>query len=424
MKIKTPDSIAPVSEVEATQGLLCGFASGNMIQPLPGPGVDWQELYERICRNGLLGLAHHHLAQRQDQDNFPTKFRQQVQLHHRSDALRMALLYRHLGQVLAELAESEVDFIVIKGPAVAYTVYPNPTWRPFGDLDLVVRERDLVVIHQLLLEMGFRQKLDRPPPPARLIPRAVQRHLAYAHPETILVVEVHYDDFLIAGLVSRDLEGFWRRVRRIEVEGVPVNVLSLEDQLIHLCAHAHAHGYGRLIWFSDLAFILRHHGAQLDWERLIETVQLEEAEVGVYYSLYFLERLLGIAAPAAVLAALRPDPFRRWWHERFLPEKKVLALQPLAIDLGLHVLPLFTKLLPELLMMGRRREKLSFLLRLMLPPAAWLRYYYGLDQGQGLAPHYLLHPLKLMYHYLAEIFTPLARIKRWYKQRQARRTFS
>jgi hypothetical protein len=72
----------------------------------------------------------------------------------------------------------------------------------------------------------------------------------------------------------------------------------------------------------------RRMSLDLDRKRLIETVRAEEAQVGVYYSLHFLDRLLGVSAPEEILTALRPDRFRRWAHERYLPEEKVLSLQP------------------------------------------------------------------------------------------------
>ena len=41
----------------------------------------------------------------------------------------------------------------------------------------------------------------------------------------------------------------------------------------------------------------------------------------------FLHQLLGINVSEGVLTALRPDRLRRWFHERYLPEEKVLSLQ-------------------------------------------------------------------------------------------------
>jgi hypothetical protein len=107
-----------------------------------------------------------------------------------------------------------------------------------------------------------------------------------------------------------------------------------------------------------------------------------------------------------VLTALRPDRFRRWWHERYLPEEKVLSLQPMPRpDFSFYFTPLFKRLLPDLLVMGRREDKLRYLLRLLLPPQAWLQDYYQLSDTPKIAVHYLLHPLKLTYHYLVEVAT-------------------
>lgn len=395
----------PISD--ATRTLLCDFAAGDVKRPLHHLDADWEEVFQGVYRNGLLGLNHHYLKQWEPQDYPPLEFRQRVQQAYRISTIRMALMYRNIGKVLAQLAESGVDYMVVKGPALAYTVYPDPALRAFNDLDLVVRERDWSAMHRLLVQMGFKPEEDRPQPPPKLVPQAVLYELKYRHPETgWLLVEVHYDDLLNAGLASRDVEGFWQRAVLVDVEGVPVKALSLEDQLIHLCAHAHYHGYTRLNCFSDMAFIVRDHAAQLDWERLLQTVRIEEAQVGVYYSLHFLVQLLGVSVPEDVMAALRPDRFRRWWHERYLPEEKVLSLQPMwRPDFSFYFIPLLKRLLPDLLVMGRRGDKLRYLLRLLLPPWAWLQHYYRLDDTKKVAMHYLLHPLKLTYHYLAEVVT-------------------
>jgi hypothetical protein len=263
-------------------------------------------------------------------------------------------------------------------------------------------------MHRLLVGMGFTPRQDLPQPPPKLVPQAVPYELRYRHRQMRLLVEVHYDDLLNAGLASRDVEGFWRRAVRADVNGTSVKALSLEDQLIHLCVHAHYHGYTRLNWFSDIALIARDHATGLDWEQLLATVRIEEAQVGVYYSLRFLDRLLGVSAPAHVLAALRPDRFRRWFHERYLPENKVLSLQPMwRPDFSFYFTPVLKRMLPDLLVMGRRPEKLRYLLRLLAPPRDWLTHYYSLDGSPHVWVHYLLHPLKLACHLVGELLQAL-----------------
>jgi hypothetical protein len=405
MQVEKLDSYERIPISAATRTLLCDFAAGDVRRPLHRLDPDWEEVFQAVCRNGLLGLTYHYLKHRQACEYPPPEFRQAVNDAYRTSAIRMALMYLRVGQVLARLAESGIDFMVVKGPALAHTVYPDPDVRAFNDLDLVIRERDWASMHRLLVAMGFRPEQDLPQPPPKLVPQEILYELKYWHRKTGLLVEVHYDDILNAGLASRNVEGFWRRAIWVDVDGTPIQTLSLEDQLIHLCTHAHYHGYTRLNWFSDIAFIVRDHATRIDWEQLLETVRVEEAQVGVYYSLRFLDQLLGVSLPESVLAALRPGQFRRWFHERYLPEEKVLSLQPMwRPDFSFYFTPFLKRLLPDLLVMGRRSEKLRYLLRLLAPPRDWLLYYYSLNRSTHVCAHYLLHPLKLAYHLANEFF--------------------
>lgn len=404
MRIEQLDSYQRTHVSAEARTLLCYFAAGDVTRPMPLVAADWEEVFQRVCSNGLLGLAQHCLAQATRRDYPPQAFRQHIHAAQRLNAMRMLLMHRKVHAVLAHLDRSGPDWMVVKGMAVAYSVYPDPTLRSFNDLDLLVRERDWSAMHRALCGMGFTPEKDWPDPPPKLTPQAVLYEMKYWHPEMGLLVEVHYDDILNAGLASRDVEGFWRRATRIGTEGIPINVMSLEDQLVHLCAHAHYHGYTRLNWLSDIACIVRDHGAAIDWECVLATVRTEEAHVSVYYSLSVLERLLGVGAPCGVMGALRPDGVRRWFHERYMPEKCIVSLQPMGRpDFSFYFQPLFKRLLPDLLVMGRRREKLRYLCRLLLPPRDWLLYYYQLNDTRMLPLHYVLHPLKLAYHYLDEI---------------------
>ncbi len=408
MQIETLDSYERVPISSATRTLLCDLAAGDPKRAPHRLDADWEEVFHAVCRNGLLGLTHHYLQQWDAQDYPPPEFRQWVKQAYRTSSIRMVLMYNRIGQVLAQLAESKVEYMVVKGPALARTVYPIPDLRAFNDLDLIVRERDWSVMHRLLVEMGFEPEQDQSQPPPKLVPQTVPYELKYWHKETGLLVEVHYDDILNAGLAARDVEGFWQRAIQTEVEGTPVKALSLEDQLIHLCTHAHYHGYTRLNWFSDIAFIVRDHAAELDWEQLLKTVKIEQAQVGVYYTFHFLDRLLGIDVPECVMSRLCPDRLRRWFHGRYMPEGEILSLQPMwRPDFSFYFTPFLKRMLPDLLVMGRRPEKIYYLFRLLTPPRDWLVYYYSLDPSGPVWIHYLLHPLKLIYHLGEELLGTL-----------------
>jgi hypothetical protein len=407
-QIDIRDSYERTPSTEAVRSVLCVFAAGDPKRVLPRLDVDWEQVFKGVARNGLIGLTHYYLEQNEKLDFLPPSFREQIHRAHLARTVQMARLYQNIGRVICELEDSGIDFLVVKGPALAYGVYPDPALRAFNDLDIIVREQSWNEVYRLLKKLGFKQEENFPYPPPKLIPQLSPYESKYWHTKSGFLVEVHYEDLYNVGLTSRDVDGFWRRANKLNIENFTVHVPSLEDQLIHACMHAHYHGYTRLNWFSDLALIVRDHTKHLKWEQVIQTVQIEEAQTGVYYSLFFLERLLGISIPTHVLDAVRPDSFRRWWHERYLPAHRVLSLQPMPRpDFSFYFAPLFKRLIPDLLIMGRRREKLGYLLRLFIPPPNWLKNYYNLTDERTIALHYFLHPLKLFGHYLDEIIQVL-----------------
>ena len=396
----------------AVRAWLCLIASGDLARPWPNVEPGWDELFQAVCRNGLVGLARRQLAAAARTGvSPPASFGRAIEQADAINRLRLAVMYRRIERVLGALADEGVSCILLKGPALAYTVYPDPMLRSFTDLDVLVRHGDWAAVHRCMQQLGFTPERNAASPPPPVLRRTAVHEFKYVHEAQDFGVDVHYDDILNTGLTPRDVEGFWQRAVTACIRGLPVRVLSPEDQLIQLCAHVHFHGYTRLNWLADVAFIVRGSPRPLAWDRVVETVRTEEAQVPVYYTLRLVERLLDVPAPAAVLEATRPDRLRRWWHERYLPERRLLSLEPMPRpDFSFYFRPLFKRLLPDLLVMGRRRDKLAYLARLAVPPAPWLRYYYGLRDDQGLLRHYLLHPVKLFGQYLRSVLGSLRRI--------------
>mgnify|MGYP003694491507 CR=1 FL=1 len=56
--------------------------------------------------------------------------------------LQAAIHETRIRRVFAELRSADIEPILIKGWAVA-RAYPQPGLRPYGDIDLIVRPRDL-----------------------------------------------------------------------------------------------------------------------------------------------------------------------------------------------------------------------------------------------------------------------------------------
>src|SRR5918992_5479714 len=71
---------------------------------------------------------------------------------HRDAMLQVLALERHLVTLSEALEEAGVEMVLLKGSALAHTVYPDPSWRPFADLDFLVRGQDFQRAIQVLAD--------------------------------------------------------------------------------------------------------------------------------------------------------------------------------------------------------------------------------------------------------------------------------
>jgi hypothetical protein len=73
---------------------------------------------------------------------------------------RHLLMTRALATILRHFATSDLAVIVLKGPVLAETVYPDPALRPFSDLDLLVRPEDRRRADLALRALGYQPLAD------------------------------------------------------------------------------------------------------------------------------------------------------------------------------------------------------------------------------------------------------------------------
>jgi hypothetical protein len=81
---------------------------------------------------------------------------------HRDAMLSVLALERELLSLASEFDRTGIQFTVLKGSAFAHSFYPDPSWRSFGDIDLLVSTGDWRRASQLLEGLGVRRRLPEP----------------------------------------------------------------------------------------------------------------------------------------------------------------------------------------------------------------------------------------------------------------------
>jgi hypothetical protein len=395
-----------VSE-DVRSALLASAIPNDARRALPGV-ADWGALLQAAQVHGLVPLV----SERLRDSDCPGEVKWTFLTHRLAHASRLAQLEKHLADVVSRFDAARVPTLVLKGPALANSIYPKPSMRPYGDIDIVCREQDWVAAHDLLVSAGYIPVSDLTAPPPKVWGRKAYYHTQYYRPNEAILVEVHYDLWQI-GLRPKLGDEFWRRAVPVTISGTEARMLAPEDQVLHLCVHLHHHGYKRLIWFTDLALLLRGC-PDLDWEYVVRAAREEGVGPSIYYGLTYLERLLGVAAPAWVLRALHPAPLQRAFHDHLWPAQAILDLEiDNTVSCGeFHEVPEATELVSNMILSGRRWEKLLYLLRLLVPSSAWLAYYYQTADPATLRKRRLVHAPKLLAIALGELGSAVVRAAR------------
>lgn len=382
------------------EALLAFAAAPFAPQPLP-PVDSWEEVLHRAWLHGLTPLAHRAVAA----SDWDPAAKAQARQRASSSALHSKTQERLHARVLQSLAEAAVPTMVLKGPGLARTVYPVSSLRPSGDLDVLVPQDAWRTVRDALSRLGYTSLQPLTEPPPKVAQHKAYYHTQYVNTERDHMVEIHYDMWWY-GLRPALGPVYWQRALPLEIGGAPTQMPSFEDMLLHCCIHLHHHGYNRLIWFTDLAMLIRSRGAQLDWQHLVHAARTEGLGIFVYYSLTYLERLLGVASPGWVLDALRPSFLQAWVHDALCPPQAVLAVEVTdRAVFDFHEVPEFTELVLNFVLTGRRWEKLTYLARLFAPSDEWLAYYYATTDPRILRRRRWTHGPSLLLKGLREALT-------------------
>lgn len=203
--------------------------------------------------------------------------------------------------VLRRAAGAGLPLVVIKGLALAYTVYPHPWIRERSDTDLLVREDDLPRFDRLFGELGY-----------TLLP-----HVRGA----LTLPQCHYykDDAhgfrhawdlhwrLTSSQALRDtLDERAVRARAEEIASLAgARVPSRADALLLACVHRLAHHFDdrRLIWLWDIRLLLEQMN-EVDINLFVQMAARPASAAACARSLQVAQELTGATLPNALVAVV------------------------------------------------------------------------------------------------------------------------
>jgi Uncharacterised nucleotidyltransferase len=262
--------------------------------------LQWPSFIALAEEHGTLGLTARRLLS-DHQTAIPPEALEQIRSWRRHHALFTLNLTAEMFRLFARFADSGIHALVIKGPVLSLRCYGDPGLRQYGDLDLIVRDKDILRVTKVMMDLGYQPRI----PVEAIESRKIPGEYVFRHAGNQLLVEFHTEFTFRYHPRALPIEKLFARQMRVAFDGNAVPALSLEDELVLISIHGAKHFWERLIYTADIAAFLSKQ--PLDWDRLFSAAQEVAAERMVRAALGLAANLLDAPLPDKIAGTVRND---------------------------------------------------------------------------------------------------------------------
>ncbi len=341
-------------------------------QLVASPNV-WKGLAQRSEQHGMAPLLYRHLKQLNVAipDSTALQLKSLVLRHQQATKVRT----HALTEILQAFESQGISTIVLKGAALAYTVYPAPELRPMSDIDILVDKEKCNDAQRVLTSLGY-SGADLIRPGAKFD----HHHMAIAKKiidGLTISVEVHRDAIAPDARASISMKNLVSEVENYSVDEVSAQHLGHADMLQHLCRHlAEPMMETKLISIVDVYAYCAYFDEDIDWLLLKQNHPIVENTIRCLHYVSSMPMIL----------------------QRRISPPTVPA--PPGVGRGIPTLSSVPWSIRDF------RRSLKYLTNIVWPPAWWWHLYYAVPPEQNASG-----PIRCIRHWTRIGFWMIQRIR-------------
>ena len=269
----------------------------SRIKNLVSKDIEWAYLVRMARGHGVMPLLYRTLNSI-GSDGVPKLTLEELREHFYANAGRNLFLAKELLKVVRFFEAHGIPSIPYKGPVLAASVYGNLAFREFGDLDVLVREREYQRAQALLLAQGYG------------LTKEFDCESTFVHGSGMFAVDLHRAMTVREFSSPLDFEYLSGRLQRISLTGTVVPNLCPEDTVLMLAIQITKDSGSRyflLAKICDMAELL-HVYPHLDLAEVLRQARRLGGERMLLYSLCLANNLLGTVLPQEIVCEMQFHP--------------------------------------------------------------------------------------------------------------------
>ena len=284
-----------------------------------------------------------------------------------------------LRDVLNRLDARKVEVVPLKGTDLLLRAYRNLGQRPMYDVDLLIHQKDLPVVAEVLEGTGFQISIPRR---GIFSESFFNDSIDYLSADRSLDLDLVWDVWYL-----KNAQSLWDRlVTRSTLLGER-RFLHPEDALLLQMAHVVCRrGYFSRFLAEDVHALVESERDHIDWKRWTGTVRALGMTAAVAHALWYIESLDPSQSdiPSAVINGLKPRSLSDQWLREYF-RKTVTELPP----------PPLRYLFLVIATPGWRR-KIRLIWRSWYPSKFWIQWRLGRSLNFLERFLYVLRPVRLL----------------------------
>jgi len=301
---------------------------------------DWKNIIALASRHGILPLVYKSLkdlpatrAQPQGQMPLgcyplPAEILTELKARYMSISQRNMLMSAELIRIMKLLKEHHIEALAFKGPVLAQRAYGDITLRQFGDLDILVDEKEAYISGKVLHSHGFTIHY-----PLSILQNKtclrVDSDFALSKKSNNILIEMHWRLFRKNIGHHLTFNQFSQDYKTILINSSTIPTLSPELHLLYLSLHGSKHAWERIEWIVDIDRFIRN--CEVDSKKLKEVFNLMKADRPI---------LVGFLLTHKLFQTPLPD----WLTEKIELDNEIEKLYHLTIKLLNSGLPTMTEI--------------------------------------------------------------------------------
>lgn len=237
--------------------------------------VNWNSIFRIANNHSLSGIIYITLQKQSNILNISKDLLEKEKINYFTQLQNSINQEYEMEKIIKELSLKSIPHVLMKGYIIK-NLYPNPDLRTMGDVDFLVKDKDIDKVHEVLLSLGY------------IHVKTVRKVRNYS--KVGMNLEVHTSIFYDKISENVDYEEYFNKAwdNVILKEGNFTYEFTLEYHFIFLIAHLAKHFYNEgcgVRMFLDIAIYLKQYKDKIDWDYFcneLDKIKLEKFTKSVF----------------------------------------------------------------------------------------------------------------------------------------------